>query len=257
MDWPALETEIKNSFTTCKLTLPEGRVLIPREVIHLENAVSKYASSEEDQELIECEGAAGLIDERWSMQDILTFEWGGLGPITWHLGLCTFEIGTGRKYVCMAGEEEYGGLSAVAALEPMGDTPLLFQPFFKDLLADNGESYGYTVFGSLPTMTRNRRPDLLPTPSGTAFRRARRRHGTAPLAIRTAAARAARAAAGRGRGAHDAVRAAAGVRGMLRDVRDPNRRHPARASARVGRRGAEVATRRLRRLTVLAFQHPG
>ena len=162
MNWMALEEEIRSSFTTCKLTVPEGRILMPREVISLHDALSKYTLSEEGEQQIYDEGVEGLIGDRWSLRNILDFEWDGLGPITWYLGLHTFEIGTGREYVCMWGEEERGGPTAVAALEPTGDTAL-FQAFLKDLLADNGESYRYPLFNSLPTMTRNRRPDLLPT----------------------------------------------------------------------------------------------
>ncbi len=162
MNWLGLEDELENSFTECKLTVPEGRVLTPREAICVQDALWKYACSEGDQEQIEDEGIEGLICARWNMGSILVFEWDGFGPITWSLGLRTFEIRTGRSYICIVGEEECGGIKIVAALEPTRGARL-FPPFFKDLLTDNGESYGCPLFNSLPTMTRNRQPDLLPT----------------------------------------------------------------------------------------------
>lgn len=162
MNWLGLEEELENSFTICKVTAPEGRVLIPREAICVRDVLWNYACSEGDQEQIECEGVEEFICARWNLDGILLFEWDGFGPITWSLGLGTFEIRTGRRYICMFGEEECGGTEIVAALEPTRGAAL-FRRFFKDLLSDNGESYGYPIFNSLPTRTRNRRPDLLPT----------------------------------------------------------------------------------------------
>jgi hypothetical protein len=143
------------------MAVAEGRVLVPEETIGVEELVSKHISSAEDKEQIEWGGVVELIGARWSIHPILSFEWDGFGPITWHLGLSAFEMGDGRMYVCIMGEEECGGIKVVAALEPPCDA--VFRAFFLDLVSQNGESYGYRIFGSLPTMTQNSRPELLST----------------------------------------------------------------------------------------------
>jgi hypothetical protein len=85
---------------------------------------------------------------------------GRFGPTSWVAGIVL--VGNGmRRYLCYWNELE--SYLAIAAIEPWDD-PLALSGTVQRLLKRNGRMFGVDVFGSLPTETTNRAPELIPEP---------------------------------------------------------------------------------------------
>jgi hypothetical protein len=65
--------------------------------------------------------------------------------------------GSERSFACWLPEDDEGRV--IAGLKPPSSA--ITRVFFEDLLAENGAPYGVWVFGGLPSLTINHRPDLL------------------------------------------------------------------------------------------------
>jgi hypothetical protein len=92
------------------------------------------------------------------LRDLLFFYWDGLGPTSSVAGLQVLELGQRSYLVCWNEIQSY---QAVAALEGWRDK-LVVSAAVKEILRQNGWPHGIGLFGSVPTETTNRIPELLP-----------------------------------------------------------------------------------------------
>ncbi len=158
MRWDAMAQELRAAFRKGAPAVG-GCVRIPREPVDLDKLVAGFADTEEDRDDVELDGTLGVLRKQWTTTLILDFEWQSFGPMSSDEQLFTLLVGSREVYACI--DSEVCGLLAVAALDETND-PRFWPRFLTDLLANNGQEYHCNVFGSLPTMTRNAVPHLLP-----------------------------------------------------------------------------------------------
>lgn len=142
--------------------LGEAKIIWRRKPVllwqYLEDALEGEEELEQYGDTLECWPAhvMELLDGR--LHDLLFFYWDGLGPTSSVAGLQMLELG-GRGYLAYWNETE--SYQAVAALEGWRDE-LVLSAAVKEILRKNGWPHGIGMFGSVPTETTNRMPNLLP-----------------------------------------------------------------------------------------------
>jgi hypothetical protein len=138
-----------------RVTLPQGTVWVPEAPFDLSAGVEGVVETEDERAQFEWDGPREMVSGRWNLSGLVSFEWLGLGPVTWSAGIEMLDLGVPRAFMCVF--LEASPWQAVAALEPK-DGPDLVAYFFREVLVGR---YGVELFGSLPTSTENHRADLL------------------------------------------------------------------------------------------------
>ena len=101
------------------------------------------------------------------LQPAVAFHWDSFGArLSSAASLWLLPLAGGK--VALLHEPDQAPLQAIARCDALSD----FAPFFHELVAGNGAAFGITLFPSLPTLTVNHRPDLLPEAAVEAAYRA-------------------------------------------------------------------------------------
>lgn len=102
-----------------------------------------------------------LLCRHGSAETFLRFLWFSGGPMSSAASLKTLDLGLGKRFLCFW-EDTEDMHYVLAALEPKGsDLSSLYTTFVHNVLHDNGIWFGHELFGSLPSITENYRPDLV------------------------------------------------------------------------------------------------
>ena len=125
--------------------------------VDLYDVVEALVESEDDAVALEVYGSQYLIEEGGLFEPSLDVDWDSFGPMSSNAELRLFRPHGSRWFVCWLAEDED---KVIAVLDPLcAETACAF---LRDLLPDNGESYGLGLFGALPSRTVNHRSDLIP-----------------------------------------------------------------------------------------------
>jgi hypothetical protein len=147
------------------LSAPEGSAVELAEIL-LEAADDGDPESEQVREAVEEFVHTGLLGselellrKRWPVQTLCRFVWDTLGPMSW---FASFDlVRTAEDFTCLLFVDESEPIRAVAGFEPGPDSELVGWAF-QSILEDNGTKYGIEFAVSLPSMTFNESPELLP-----------------------------------------------------------------------------------------------
>ena len=162
MDWKQVESQLERGFRARPTPSGSTVVIERRKPLKLAAMMNEALSEEERDEWGDLEAWPGSLSELLEQHAIeerrlLYFYWDGLGPTSWVAGLVL--IGNGRRrYLSYWNELE--SYLTVAAIEPWDD-PIALSGTVRRLLGRNGKGFGVTPFGSLPTETTNRAPELI------------------------------------------------------------------------------------------------
>jgi hypothetical protein len=158
---------------------PGAAVLRARRAVDLDDLLETLADTDEEAQACGDRGIARQVfEEQGWLERLMDFEWEGLNGFTAGLELLSLahlddtvaslghsedvegdsDVQASQDYICWLTEED--PYIIVAALAPSAHRALV-EFFFSDLLRHNGGPYGIELFGSLPTMMVNLRPDLL------------------------------------------------------------------------------------------------
>ncbi len=165
MDWKLVESQLERGFTARPRHFGSTVVIERRKPLMLAAMMNKALTQDEQDEWGDLEDWPGSLSELLEQHGIeerrlLGFYWDGFGPTSWVAGLVL--IGNdSRRYLSYWNELE--SYLTVAAIEPWDD-PIALSGTVRRLLSRNGKGFGLTPFGSLPTETTNRAPDLIAEP---------------------------------------------------------------------------------------------
>lgn len=166
MRWDELEEWLGEVVTVPRVY--RDHYLQPKDAINLNDILMFIVETEEERARLKDEwivspsmfccpvGAENLIGTQYPVLPLLEFTWEGM--LSWISYLRILEM-TERDYVCLFIEEQpyrlLAGMDKYAGEEE-------YSSLIEDLLSFNGLTFGVEMFGSLPTMTVNSRPDLVP-----------------------------------------------------------------------------------------------
>ena len=162
IDWKQVERQLERGFTACPRRFGSTVVIERQKPLKPAAMMNEALAEEERDEWGDLEAWPGSLSELLEQHGIeerrlLDFYWDGLGPTSWVAGLVL--IGNGRRrYLSYWNELE--SYLTVAAIEPWDD-PIALSGTVRRLLGRNGKGFGVTPFGSLPTTTTNRAPELI------------------------------------------------------------------------------------------------
>jgi hypothetical protein len=165
MDWKQMERRLERGFRARPRRSGSTIVIERRRPLKLAAIMNEALSEDEQDEWGDLEAWPGSLSELLEQHGIeerrlLYFYWDGVGPTSWVAGLVL--IGNGRRrYLSYWNELE--SYLTVAAIEPWHD-PIALSETVRRLLGRNGKGFGVTPFGSLPTETTNRAPELIAKP---------------------------------------------------------------------------------------------
>lgn len=156
-----VEERLSHAFAGKPNALGGGSIVWRRQPALLWRYLEESLEEEEREEHGGLEYWPGSVAEllEGRLHPLLSFYWGGWGPMSWVAGLEVLQLER-SAYLCLWDERE--SYRALARLERWNDRPLLSQAV-RELLRANGQRQGVAVFGSLPSETTNKRPDLIPT----------------------------------------------------------------------------------------------
>lgn len=157
MKWDELSRVLNVGLGVTRVTLPTGVVRAGQSLVDLYDVVKALIESEDDFDALEGDGPLRLIEEAGLFEPLLDFDWDSFGPMSSNAQLRLLHPRGSRWFVCWLAEDED---KVIAALDPL--CPETVCAFLRDLLAENGESYGLGLFGALPSRTVNYRSDLIP-----------------------------------------------------------------------------------------------
>jgi hypothetical protein len=177
MNWSNFRRALRRRYTEKKvwqsehtnIDHPGAAALATAKVpLDLEDLMEALADNEAEVEELEAIGGWTVLEQHGWLDGFLEFEWTWAGPpaSASQLNLLSFgpeevqddEWGGCRDYVLYAADEH--PWVVVAALAPRAHRTLV-ESFFLDFARWNAQPYGIELFNDLPTMTVNRRPDLL------------------------------------------------------------------------------------------------
>ncbi len=118
--------QLEASFTTIKLELPGGRVLVPDRPVSLHEAVQRAAGASDEDCLCE------LLDDLL-LHPLVTLDWGPSFNV--------LDLGTPRAYICFG---PFGHEDIVAAFEPRESVAAL-TAFLRTIVGGNGADYGINL----------------------------------------------------------------------------------------------------------------
>lgn len=98
------------------------------------------------------------VDDGSAAYPFVRFQWDEWREPRW-IALDLRGVGRMGVMICVQTEESAPHAIAAAVVRHPVE---LFSRFFQDFLARNGAAYGVPLFGRLPSLTVNHRPDLLP-----------------------------------------------------------------------------------------------
>jgi hypothetical protein len=147
------------------LSAPEGSAVELAEIL-LEAADDGDPESEQVREAVEESTESGLLgtqlellEKRWSVESLCEFVWDSLGPMSWSASFDLVRVA--EDFTCLIFVAETKPICVLVGFEP-GPDPELVGWAFQSILEDNGTEYGIEFAASLPSMTFNRSPELLP-----------------------------------------------------------------------------------------------
>ncbi len=152
MKWSELRPILDRRLADTRIASPAGNVFAGESPTKLYDVVEALVESEGDVDELEGRGLWSILEEAGLLEPLLEFEWDSLGPTSSWARIQLLHPGGSRSFACWLPEDDEA--TAIAALEPL--SPATASAFFRDLLADNGESYGVWLFGGL-----HHRPDLI------------------------------------------------------------------------------------------------
>jgi hypothetical protein len=166
VNWTKFANSLEAAFTIPKVTLPEGQILGRRKTLNLKRLLVRAATSEDERGEMEVGFPWEVLDPKYHPSLLVEFEWESGGPMSWFSQVGLLDVGSSRMFAWVFNEAwgQDGGDAQriVAALEPK-DNADVTSTFFGSLIHRNGAKYGFDdIFGSLPSYTRNHRPDLIP-----------------------------------------------------------------------------------------------
>ena len=169
MDWMTFSfaDRLNDWFTTPKLRLPAGTVWVgdgPFTLLGLMDEIEPSEDLDPDVDIWgERHDAADDLWRQYRWTTLLDFEWLAMAGST--AQLCLVDVGLPRGFVAFIRESleaDDDSRLILAAIEPK-DSSAALAACVCDLLSDNGHSYGTGgLWGGWPTLTTNRRPDLIP-----------------------------------------------------------------------------------------------
>jgi hypothetical protein len=159
MKWDELRSILNARLVVARVALPAGRVLAAESAIDLQEALEAVTESEADAEELDASGTDYILREARLLDRLVSFQWDGLGATSWAAWIELLHLGGSRSFACWLPEDDES--KVIAALEPL--CPVITGAFLSDLVPKNGSSYGVWMFGGLPTLTVNHRPDLIAT----------------------------------------------------------------------------------------------
>ena len=157
MRWSELHAILDTRLGVRRIALPIGQVRGEESPVDMYHVVEAVVESDEEADDLEATRPWSVLENARLLAPWLEFEWDSLGPSSSWARICLLSLGGQGSYAYWHGEDV--SEVVIAALEPL--SPATATAFLRDLLADNGESYGVWLFGCLPSRTVNHRPDLI------------------------------------------------------------------------------------------------
>jgi hypothetical protein len=157
MNWKLVDEALVEAFSVPHLYAGGGRGYGAEQPVILEEVMEQALETEEEREEFEDDPLA-LLEEQ-GLVSLLSFHWQSIGPCVFSTFVSLLELG--REHVFVIVRDEWVGAKVIARLEPAAEQRLV-SAFVHSLIFENGEAYGYHLFGSLPSETFNSRPDLVP-----------------------------------------------------------------------------------------------
>jgi hypothetical protein len=166
MRWRRVIADLRRVFSRPDVILPGARVLGAATPWSLGAILERAVSTEEDAVDLELESPWEILTRRWRCETLLDFEWHSLGPFSWSAQLGRLDVGEDVAFIWLFREiwveADEESTRIIAAVAPAA-APAAHGALFENLLHENGARYGMEdLFGSLPTITTNHRPDLVP-----------------------------------------------------------------------------------------------
>src|SRR5579885_628486 len=168
IDWAQFETTLTRALCERRIRVGGGSVLTTRDRTALHGHELLGACSNdpnERQEIASYEwwpaSILELLEQRYQPLHWFDFEWDSIGPMSWGSTLYLLKRDDRSSIACLLHEEQPVYLLGI--VEP-DDDPLLLSRLFTRIVENNGNGLGVDLFGSLPILTINWRPDLVPQP---------------------------------------------------------------------------------------------
>jgi hypothetical protein len=160
MNWELVESQLVEAATGTTRRFGESTVVVPFETpFPLWEAVEAALTEDESEEHVGLESWPGDVQElltaEGALVSLLSYDW----EETSGAGLDIVGKGAARRYLCWWDELE--SYRALAAIRPWDD-PLAISATVASFIATNGDEYGMTAIGDLPTGITNEQPKLLP-----------------------------------------------------------------------------------------------
>jgi hypothetical protein len=163
LDWHAVDQRIAQAFAQPQ-RIGTSNPCTPHAPLLLHEVLVAAATSEDDKdELATYEtwpaSVLEVLEEHFRLEPWFSFYWDSFGPMSWISSLQLVKTGERRSLICLVHEEQPA--VGLALAEP-DDDPHLMSALFVQLLLENGDGFGVSIFGSLPRETTNWKPQLVP-----------------------------------------------------------------------------------------------